>query len=78
MRFIRYSDIARMKIAPYRYYEWICEMLKNKAEVVLLAKISMKPTADRFYNVVPSLIPKRNVGGVKIVNRYSPKGAIVR
>ena len=34
------------------------------------AKISMKPKEDIFYNVMPSLLPQFQSGGVKIVTRY--------
>jgi len=48
-------------------------MLKNKDQVILPAKISMKPTDDIFYNVMPSLLPHYEIGGVKIVTRYPTK-----
>ncbi|NLD48710.1 MAG: ornithine cyclodeaminase, partial [Clostridiaceae bacterium] len=38
--------------------------------VILPSKMSIKPAKDIFYNVMPSLLPKYNVGGLKLVTRY--------
>lgn len=70
MRIITHTDIINLNIEPIRCYEWVSQMLENKQNVILPAKISMKPKDDIFYNVMPSLLPQYDSGGVKVVTRY--------
>lgn len=70
MKILTHSDIIDLNIEPIQCYEWVSNMLKNKGDVILPAKISIKPTEEIFYNVMPSLIPQYNCGGLKVVNRY--------
>lgn len=70
MKLLTHEDIINMNINPFQCYEWVSELLKNKEQTILPAKISMKPTEEIFYNVMPSLLPSYDVGGVKVVNRY--------
>lgn len=70
MKILTHSDIIDLNIEPIQCYEWVSSMLKNKGDVILPAKISIKPTEEIFYNVMPSLIPQYNCGGLKVVNRY--------
>ena len=70
MRILTHNDIMNLDLDPIQSYEWVTEMLHNKHNVILPAKISMKPKEDIFYNVMPSLLPKDDSGGVKIVTRY--------
>lgn len=70
MKVITHDDIVNLQISPLKCYKWVSEILANKADVILPAKISMKPREDVFYNVMPSLLPKYGVAGVKVVTRY--------
>lgn len=73
LKIISNIDIQRLNIDPLQCLEWVTTMLKNKDQVILPAKISMKPTDEIFYNVMPSLLPQYETGGVKIVTRYPTK-----
>lgn len=70
MKLLTHADIMKLNIEPIQCYEWVTDMLENKDNVILPTKISMKPTKDIFYNVMPSLLPLDNSGGVKVVTRY--------
>lgn len=70
MKILTHLDIMSLDIEPIQCYNWVSYMLETKNSVILPAKISMKPTEDVFYNVMPSLVPQCNIGGVKIVTRY--------
>ena len=54
-------------------YHWVNTMLENKNNVLLPAKISMKPIDNVFCNVMPCILSDESFGkrgGVKIVTRY--------
>lgn len=70
MKILTHMDIMNLNIEPIQCYQWVSNMLKIKNQVILPAKISMKPTKEVFYNIMPSLLPQYNVGGVKVVTRY--------
>jgi len=70
MKILTHTDIMKLNIEPIQCYKWVGDMLENKGNVMLPAKISMKPTEDVFYNVMPSILPLDNSGGVKVVTRY--------
>ncbi len=70
MKILTHMDIIDLNVEPIQCYEWVSDMLENKDKVILPAKISMKPIEEIFYNVMPSLIPQYNCGGLKVVTRY--------
>lgn len=70
MKLISHDLIMRLNISPYQCYEWVEEMLRNKDLALLPPKISMKQEGNIFYNVMPCIIPKYRIAGVKIVTRY--------
>ena len=70
MKILTHKDIVKLNKEPIKCYEWASDMLETKDKVILPAKISMKPTEEIFYNVMPSLLPQYNGGGVKVVTRY--------
>lgn len=70
MLILSHSEIMALNVEPVQCYEWVNEMIKNKNETILPAKLSLKPREDIFYNVMPSLLPQFNIGGVKVVTRY--------
>lgn len=76
MKIITFDDIASLKISPSECCEWITEAITHKSQAILPPKISMKPSAGIFCNVMPSILPAEisplghSVGGVKIVTRY--------
>ena len=73
MKIITFNDIVDLKICPADCFEWAEHMIKNKNQAILPPKISMKPMAGVFCNVMPSIIPgtdNNTWGGVKVVTRY--------
>ncbi len=70
MKVITFHDIVNLNISPVQCYDWVLEMIKAKDEAILPPKISMKPYDEVFCNVMPSILPNFQIGGVKIVNRY--------
>lgn len=70
MELINSEQIKALNITKREIFEWIGESIALKDESYLPPKISMKPEGHIFYNVMPCIIPKLNVVGVKIVNRY--------
>lgn len=70
MLILSHSEIMALNVEPVQCYEWVNEMIKNKNETILPAKLSLKPRENIFYNVMPSLLPQFNIGGVKVVTRY--------
>ena len=73
MKLISHQDIANLNISPYQCYEWVSEIIKNKTEMILPAKISLKPADGVFYNTMPAILPRYDIAGVKIVSRYPPR-----
>lgn len=73
MKIITFDDIKNLNINPKVCFQWVNDMIVNKNNTILPAKISMKPTEGVFCNVMPSILgngDKYYSGGVKIVNRY--------
>lgn len=56
MKVITFADIKKLAISPACCYQWIDEMIQNKADALLPAKISMKPMNEVFCNVMPCII----------------------
>ncbi len=73
MKVITHRDIVDLKIPPKTCYDWVSRMIANKDDAMLPAKISIKPQAGTFCNVMPAIITAADggrYGGVKIVTRY--------
>lgn len=73
MKVISFDDVNSLNINPVSCYEWVSEMIRQKGNAQLPAKIHMALPENVFCNVMPSIIPDvdgRNVGGVKVVTRY--------
>ena len=76
MKIITFDDIASLKITPSECYNWVNEVIAHKSSALLPPKISMKPSAGIFCNIMPCIIPEEisplgySVGGVKAVTRY--------
>ncbi|MDE7075836.1 MAG: ornithine cyclodeaminase [Clostridia bacterium] len=73
MKVITHQNIVDLNIAPRTCYEWVSQMIANKNEAILPAKISMKLELGTFCNVMPSVVTAPDgvkYGGVKIVTRY--------
>lgn len=70
MKILSHKDIINLNIEPLECYHWVEEMLKEKDNVILPAKMSIKPTEEIFYNVMPSILPEYNAAGLKVVTRY--------
>ena len=73
MKVITFSDIKNLGIDPKTCYNWVDEMIVRKKQVLLPAKISLKPADGVFCNVMPCIMPDEvfgKVGGVKVVTRY--------
>ena len=76
MKIVSFDDIRNLNIAPQTCYNWVSEMIADKSNVLLPAKISMRLTEGIFCNVMPCILDKnanrspQYEGGVKIVTRY--------
>lgn len=73
MKVITFNDICNLNISFETCYQWAEEIIKNKKEVLLPPKISIKPEDGVFCNVMPSIMNHEaygRIGGVKIVTRY--------
>ena len=70
MIYITDEEITSLGIDERQYYEWVKDMIISKKSAILPAKISMKMEGHIFYNVMPCILPDKNVAGVKLVNRY--------
>jgi alanine dehydrogenase len=69
MKIITFDDIVNLQLDEQISFEWIKESFKNKAETYLPPKISMHK-ASSFINVMPCILYKENIAGVKVVSRY--------
>ena len=72
MKIISFEDIRNLNITPQTCLQWVSDMIANKKEALLPAKISMKPVEKIFCNVMPCILKreKKQWGVVKIVTRY--------
>ena len=72
MMLITHNDIENLNISKKECYNWVVDCLKHKQECILPPKISIKPSAGIFCNVMPSFVKINYItyGGVKIVTRY--------
>lgn len=64
------NEEIQKKISVKDGYNFANDVIKNKKETILPAKTSLKLEGHIFYNYMPCIIPKYNIAGVKIVNRY--------
>lgn len=70
-KLVSHEDICRLNISPFQCYKWVSEMLLDKADADLPPKISLKPKHDgTFFNTMPTVLPKQNVFGVKVITRF--------
>lgn len=73
MKIITFDDIKELNITPETCFKWVNDMIVNKSNTILPAKISMKPAEGIFCNVMPCILGNGKQyysGGVKIVSRY--------
>lgn len=72
MKIIDFETIRNLNISPLECYEWSSYVIEHKDEMMLPAKISLKPKEYEgvFYNTMPSIIPSEKRAGVKLVTRY--------
>jgi alanine dehydrogenase len=69
MKVITFDDIANLHLDAQNIFEWIKESFKSKAETYLPPKTSMH-NGSTFINVMPCILPKENIAGVKVVSRF--------
>lgn len=77
MIILSHKDVVDLDIDPVECYEWVSYMLMNKNNTILPKKMSIKPSDEIFYNVMPSLIPQYNIGGLKVVTRYPKRNPVL-
>lgn len=65
MKIISFEDIRNLNITPQTCLQWVSDMIANKKEALLPAKISMKPVEKIFCNVMPCILKgeKKQWGG---------------
>lgn len=71
MRLLTFDRIKQAGITPMECYQWVSDAILHKRDGILPPKISLAPGIPGvFYNTMPSIIPKLNAAGVKLVTRY--------
>ncbi len=72
MKLISFDDVRSLGIPPELCYEWVSDMIANKQNAFLPAKVHMSMPGNIFCNVMPCLVPEKEQtwGGMKIVTRY--------
>ena len=72
MKVISFENIKKLEISPAVCYEWVAEMIANKADALLPPKTHMNMPGNIFCNVMPGIIhfDGKSWGGVKVVTRY--------
>ncbi|MBE6694528.1 MAG: ornithine cyclodeaminase [Ruminococcaceae bacterium] len=71
MKLIDFETIKGLNITPEQCYKWTEEAIVAKEGSILPPKISMKPSAGVFFNVMPSIINTTpRYSGVKLVTRF--------
>lgn len=70
MKIITHKDIVNLNILPENCYKWVVESFVSKEDCVLPSKTSLTQPGHIFYNIMPSLNPKNEIGGVKVVTRF--------
>ena len=70
MKMLSHKDIVSLNVDPKSCLKWVENMLVGKENIVLPAKISIKPSEEIFYNIIPSILLEDNSAGLKIVTRY--------
>lgn len=80
MKIIGFDEIQQLNISSQQCYQWVDEVLHQKEDDILPAKISMKPENMNsvFMNVMPSILPKEDCAGVKVVTRYPQRNPSIR
>ena len=71
MKLITHTDIVNLNIQSLHCFEWVDYVIRNKNNMLLPPKISLKPGIEEvFYNTMPSILKNEGVAGVKVVTRY--------
>lgn len=70
MKVVSFKQIKDLNINMLTYYTWANEVFMIKGECQLPPKISMKKEGHIFFNIMPSIIDKIKVAGVKVVDRF--------
>lgn len=78
MKVITNKDVESLNIKNSDFLTWATTMIQDKPSAYLPAKISMKPDGHNFYNVMPSILQKYSVAGVKVVTRYMDRTPSLR
>ncbi|WP_179395685.1 ornithine cyclodeaminase [Lacticaseibacillus absianus] len=72
-KIIDFAHLSRVSLRETEMVDWVDDALRMKQQVILPAKLSLKPDATTFFNVMPTIIPALQVAGVKVVNRYATR-----
>jgi hypothetical protein len=77
MKIISFEDIRDLNITPQTCLQWVSDMIANKKEALLPAKISMKPVEKIFCNVMPCILKgeKKQWGGGENCHQISRPGS---
>ncbi|HGM9947799.1 hypothetical protein [Providencia rettgeri] len=77
MRLLSFENISELDISPKTIYDWVCKSIEQKNNAILPPKISLKPKNEIFYNFMPSILLKKEIAGIKIVNRYPNRSPVL-
>lgn len=77
MKIISFEDIKNLNIMPQTCMQWVNDMIVNKQEALLPAKISLKPMEKVFCNVMPCILKgeKKQWGGGENCHQISRPGS---
>lgn len=77
-RTISFGEIESLEITPRECVDWAYEAIQNKHEWILPEKNSIKFGDNCFFNTMPSLHPKKNIFGVKVVSRIPSRNPALK
>ena len=77
MKIIDFSLVSELTIPGTQLVKWVEDGLEDKENIILPTKISMKPSEEVFYNVMPAIISSKKKAGLKVVNRYPSRVPVI-
>ena len=69
MRLLDYKTLSSLKFKPSEFYDWVDYVMKNKDNYIMPTKTKIKLDGSDYFNIMPSILPKEEVMGIKLINR---------
>lgn len=70
MKIIDHNTIMALNLNYFDIYKYVDQSIYHKNSALLPAKISLQIADGAFFNVMPAILGKYGVGGLKAVSRY--------